>query len=645
VNAPMHSLLVRQLKRAHNVDCIDVATLPAEWRSFVGAVEQAYRDGDADRALVQRSIEIASQELVERNRLLLLQNQKLQLAEREVRLSRDELEERVAARTSELRDAKDAAERNKEHFQLLLNSTGEGIYGIDNNGLCTFVNIAAAKMLGFEVSEIIGQNVHELIHYKKPDGSSNPITECPIYQNALLHQSCSIHEDVFWKRDQTSVQVEYSSHPMRDGAKVIGAVIAFSDISARKEVESALMLAKEMAERASLTKSEFLARMSHEIRTPLNGVIGMIDQLIQTEQTPIQSRYTSLARTAAESLMEVINDILDFSKIEAGKVELESVPVDISVIVGDLVELFTPIANKKHLTISGHLSRNFPPTMLGDSNRIRQILTNLVSNAIKFTSTGSIKVQVEMLELKANRCSFRVGVQDTGIGIPANRLDRLFKSFSQVDTSTTRQFGGTGLGLVICKRLTELMGGEIGVESESGVGTTFWIALSLAVPAEQPSEPKTSRVEAKAKLVPEIRGLHLLVAEDNEMNQYVTHAILKQASCTCDFANNGALAIAAFEKRNYDAILMDCQMPTVDGLEATRSIRKIEANNAARSRIPIIALTAEAVAGDRERCIAAGMDGYVSKPIRAALLFAELAKVIAAPVDPQWQPVSMRDNQ
>jgi PAS domain S-box-containing protein len=630
----MHSLLEGQLKRAHNNQEFDLLSASTEWQMFLALVEQAYVHNDAERSLVQRSVEIASHELVERNQLLLRQNSKLQETETKLRQSHDQLEINVAHRTAELSEAKDAAERLKEHFQLLLDSTGEGIYGIDQSGICTFANVAAARMLGYQISEMIGKDMHQLIHSCHADGTLHQRSDCPIYRTLQAGQSCKIDEDTFWTREQNAIAVEYSSHPMRVGGKVVGSVIAFSDISSRKHVEFQLRQAKELAENASQAKSEFLARMSHEIRTPLNGVVGMIDQLAQTELTPQQRRYTSLSRIAAESLMSVINDILDFSKIEAGKVEIDSIEFDLHQMVTDLIELFVPVGANKNLELSCTLPADMPRRLLGDCNRIRQVLTNLISNAIKFTASGSIRVRLIVESMDAAKCQVRLEVSDTGMGIPANRIDQLFERFSQLDSSITRQFGGTGLGLAICKKLVELMGGQIGVISQHRQGSTFWFTLGLLLSQEHnpalPSEHRpasTGDQRSAESNLRAIKGMHLLVAEDNEMNQFVTQETLKRAGCTSDIACNGAQAVETFRERDYDAILMDCQMPDVDGFEATRRIRSIESSSPVARRIPIIALTAEAIAGDREHCLAAGMDGYVSKPITASHLFAELARL------------------
>jgi CheY-like chemotaxis protein/nitrogen-specific signal transduction histidine kinase len=391
-----------------------------------------------------------------------------------------------------------------------------------------------------------------------------------------------------------------------------------------RQSAAAATIAQDQAVSASKAKSEFLARMSHEIRTPLNGVAGMIDLLQATELNESQRRYTHLAREAADSLLSVINDILDFSKIEAGKVEIESVEFDLYRLVEELVELLAPSASTKGLALNCWLHPDVPPLVRGDPVRIRQVLTNFLSNAIKFTASGAINVHLRPVKRVGDRQIVRMDVSDTGIGIPADRLNRLFKSFSQVDTSTTRKFGGTGLGLVISKRLVELMGGEISVTSKEGTGTTVKFTLNLGFvenALKQPAPAAPSFPAARTSL----SGLHLLVAEDNDMNQFVTRELLKRAGCTCDVVTDGAGAVEAVKKGRYDAVLMDCQMPGMDGLEATRLIRTLEA--AGGAHLPIIALTADAAQGDRERCLDAGMDGYVSKPINSAELIAVIGKL------------------
>lgn len=393
----------------------------------------------------------------------------------------------------------------------------------------------------------------------------------------------------------------------------------------------ALAEARDQALEASRLKSEFLATMSHEIRTPMNAVIGMTELLLEQPMNAEQHQYTEVVRDSAQVLLALINDILDFSKIEAGKLELEEVAIDIPALVESVSELFAMKARLKGLHYEVRIAPNFPACLRSDPIRLRQILINLIGNAIKFTETGKIAVQVDRLSESAEAVSLQISVIDSGIGLNEIARRRLFQPFTQADGSTTRKFGGTGLGLAISKSLVELMGGSIGVESEEQRGSTFWFTVSLKRVSDElaasivyEKETHGLRVTTPLDIQPEFKsgaesGLAgspaILLAEDNSANQLLAQVQIKKLGYAVDAVQNGEQVVAAVSsgKKKYALILMDCQMPVVDGFEATRLIRELEFKS--EGHIPIIAMTANAMQGDRETCLTAGMDDYISKPV------------------------------
>ena len=383
----------------------------------------------------------------------------------------------------------------------------------------------------------------------------------------------------------------------------------------RKDTEDQLILARDVAEAASRAKDEFLANMSHEIRTPMNGILGTLQLMQDTKLDDTQIDYVKVAYSSAEALLSILNDILDFSKIAAHKLVLEDIPFSLRTVVEDLVTLLTSQAQAKNVALVAEIDPQLPEVLLGDPTRVRQVVTNFMTNAIKFTEKGEVRVRVQCLSAFASRVVVRLEICDTGIGISLEKQKDLFKSFSQADGSTTRKYGGTGLGLAIVRQLVLMMGGKIGVESEPGQGSVFWCELDFPVAAMgmQTEAQKDNQPQAEGTL----QG-RILLLEDNKVNQMVASKMLTGMGLIVDLAENGEKALAALAEKRYDLVLMDCQMPVMDGYEATRAFRNQEPQGA--RRLPIIAMTAHAMTGDRQKCLEAGMDDYLAKPVKKELL-------------------------
>ncbi len=542
------------------------------------------------------------------------------------------------------------ARQQEDWLRTIIDHLGEGVYTLDAKGGLSYINSQAERMLGWTFEEMRGRNVHELIHHHRRDGSPLPAADCPIYRAMHAAEIYRSSDEVFFHKDGTALPVKVSGAPLLRAGVHSGSVVMFSDMRTQRMLQERLVAAKEAAEEAARLKSDFLSTMSHEIRTPLNGVMGMADLLFDTRLDADQVEFVRIIRTSADALRAIIDDILDFSKIEAGRLELESIDFSLRKVVQNSMDILAVKAREAGLTLAHDIDPRLPDHFNGDPVRIRQVLLNFLSNAIKFTKRGEIRVRAEPAPCDGTgepRIGVRLSVRDAGIGISEEAQARLFQAFIQADSSTTRRFGGTGLGLAICRRLVDAMGGQIGVQSAPGKGSTFWISVPLR-PGKAPPAPVPALAPAVLAQVPALApapavagavppsAKPLLLAEDNPINQRVAALVLRKLGYTVEIVENGAEAVRQAASGRHALVLMDCQMPEMDGFEAAAAIRRAEAGTAIH--LPIVAMTANAIEGDRERCIAAGMDDYISKPIDADRLREVLAIWTLAQATPAAAP-------
>ena len=656
-------------------------------------------------------------------------------------------------------------------MRLLLESTGEAIYGVNNNGECTFCNLAMLRMLRYESRKpLLGRNIHDVMHHTKRDGTAYPPGECSMQKAFLSGRKFHADDELLWRSDGTSFDGELWSHPLLEGGQTLGAVVTFVDISERKKTGEALQQAKEVAETANRAKSQFLANMSHEIRTPMNGILAMTALALETNLDAEQRGYLSMVKSSGESLLTLLNDILDLSKIEAGKLDLEIAELSVEDCIEEALQPLEVGAEQKGIELVWNIGRDIPDVVRGDSTRLRQVLINLVGNALKFTGKGQVAVYARHAGTTADGLMLEFTITDTGIGIPEDKRAKIFEAFSQADMSTSRRYGGTGLGLSICERLVHLMGGRIWVESEEGRGSEFHFTIRVF---SQPPKPKRNTTPggivppnphhimrrvlvvvenfvnrelllrlftrwkmkaviaadaanalallAKAertreyfsailieKDLPSPGGFALLaamcasatmavpvilahsrpldeaekkrceplgvtrtilkpfrraalwdalqlfpaelnetllpaavthaekvpaswrvlLAEDNVVNQRLTSRLLEKMGHVVTLAPNGQVALQLSAENEFDLIAMDMQMPIMDGIEATEKIRAREKKTGLH--LPIVAMTANAFEEDRERCLRAGMDGYIAKPVTSEAIKIEITRVMAA---------------
>ncbi len=582
---PRHHLLERQLKNL-GLDGTASPPSPEQWRLFLDRIDRSYAQADQDRFLLERSLTTSSREM-------------------------KELYESFR-RSSEIR-----LKAQRDRYRSLVQASPEVIFSLAvADGSFTSLNPAFEKLTGWSCESWTGKPFISLSH---PDDVARAIAN--VHQ-ATLGETTPPFELRILTRSGDDRDCEFVITPHFEGERVAMILGIARDITDRKRAEMNLRAAKEAAEAANEAKSEFLANMSHEIRTPLNGLIGMTGLLFETALDDQQQDYVETLRASGETLLALINDILDFSKIESGRLELENQPFDLRRCVVDTIDLVAADAAEKGLEIRHEIDGTCPEVVVGDVTRVRQVLANLVSNSVKFTASGEVVVTVTARRAAPEGWEIRFRVHDTGVGIAPDRVDRIFESFSQADASTTRRYGGTGLGLSISKHLTEMMGGHIWVESRLEEGSTFYFTVQVRHADETALEEGERRAEPRRRRVQRVINrnlarqlpLRILVADDNVINQKVACLLLQNLGYRADTAADGLEVLEALKRQPYDVVLMDVQMPELDGLEATRRICR-EWGPGERPRI--IAVTAGAMPGDREKCFAAGMDDYVPKPVQA----------------------------
>jgi PAS domain S-box-containing protein len=521
---------------------------------------------------------------------------------------------RLNAARDEAREALAKLSESEARYRLLMDSSTDLILQYDPAGVIQFASPSVSQ-LGYTPSQVVGLNMADFSH---PDELAENLVG-----RAHIVREGRAPGDGRWpfrarRADGEYIWLEGNPAPIRDEAgHIVGVMTAQRDITARRQMEEELREAKRRAEAAAEAKSEFLANMSHEIRTPLTGIIGFSGLLAQIEPMPAQAAtYIRRIETSGQSLLSVVDDILDYSKLEAGRVSLDPQPFEVTEFFTQTLDGFSARAALKSITLDPRIADDVPRVVAADSSRLAQVLNNLLSNAIKFTERGSIRLDVDYDEgLGRLRCA----VTDTGVGVPPEKLDKLFKRFSQVDGSVSRRYGGTGLGLSICKSLVELMGGEIEVSSVVGEGSTFafWIA------AQRAQDSDLGAGAGAPMALDQDRPSRILVVDDLDVNRELIRAILEAAGQTVEEAAGGAEALAAATDRAFDLILMDLQMPGMDGFAAARAIREQSALN---RHSPIVALSANVLAEHIQASASAGMNDHVGKPIMPAVLLGAVAR-------------------
>jgi len=640
----MHRILLRQLRRAFGtatdeeaLALLDAATTPgASDRLLSGLpgllarIGETYEQNERDLSLSRRSLEISSNESMQLNARLREEMDLQRKAIRSLRTTADSilseagkplLSEDVSGLVhlselmAQLVAERASIQRELELQKFALDSHAiVSITGLD--GHIVYANDNFCQASGYALEEVIGEP-HRLVSSRlHPREFYQSIWDSLLAGVVWQGEVCNRNKrgELYW--------ISATMIPVMDGQGLPERYIAIgTEISSRKFAEAALQDALTKAEAANRAKSDFLATMSHEVRTPMNGVLGMVDLLLDTRLTNEQQQMAMTVRSSGEALLEILNDILDLSKLEAGRMEVEVALFRPAELARGVVELFTPKAREKGVELVLEAAPELFENYLSDPGRLRQVLLNLVGNAIKFTKKGRVSVALS-LDTIDGELHLAARVTDTGLGIAKAAQGRIFGTFSQGDASMARRFGGTGLGLAICKRMVELMEGAIGFESQEGQGAAFWFRVPLMTVGQFPQDVD-SNLEEPGSESDSQPSLRILVAEDNVVNQKVAQGILSRLGHSVEIAEDGEVAVRKLMAADFDLVLMDMQMPDVDGLEGTRRIRALDGP---KSRTPVIAMTANAMSGDRKICLDAGMDDYITKPITRASVAALLER-------------------
>ena len=626
----------------------DLQPVLAGLPKLLAQVNDTYSQHERDLALSHRSLEISSQELTQANKRLWDEAQQMQRSAATLRQTLEQLAvdadgvssapvaagssgqadlETVALQVGKLARAtalsRQALHASEERLALAVQGSSIGLW--DWNLVENLVHFSHewASMLGYAQADLApcSETLIGLLHPDDAIAFGNAIglhfagrSDKTFVREVRLRSKNGQHTWIEFKG--RVVQYDHDGEPVR-------ATGISTDISTRKSWEQAMAEAREAAEAASKAKGDFLANMSHEIRTPMNGILGLTELCLSTQLTDEQRSYLDMVHGSARALLTVINDVLDFSKIEANRLDIEHLSFNLPQVLRHALSPLQPKAAQQQLTLDAHTAPGVSEWVVGDAGRLRQVLVNLVGNAVKFTEGGSVHVEVAVVDAEPGQAveaqRVRFTVTDTGIGMTDQQVALVFEAFSQADSSISRRFGGTGLGLTISARLVELMGGQLRVRSQLGTGSTFWFDIPL--PTGVSPSLDTSVLDT-----PLPQGMQVLVAEDNKVNQVVARKVLEFLGQHVTLVANGVLAVEAVTAQQFDMVFMDIQMPEMDGFEATRRIRLLELGTG--TRVPIVAMTAHAMEGYRERCVAGGMDGYVTKPVDRKQLVQEMQRLV-----------------